>query len=236
MRAIGRKAFTLIELLTVISIIAILASILFPTFAKAREKAEQTQCLSNVKQLGTAFIMYATDYDSRLPVIGTTQAQYGTGSWPGLPLPPAFWPATMNSYTKNDQILICPNTTIDSQSYNSSTNPTPTTGANGVSFGMNGGLDAAKITRITYPSSTVMVFDIVTDGGVCWSDASATAPNAPYRFRANHLGSDPGVNAAAPNGDGYGTICFADSHAKVLKASAAIIANPGSNDVRWTKQ
>ncbi len=62
-----KKGFTLIELLVVIAIIAILAAILFPVFAQAREKARQTQCLSNAKQIGTAFVMYATDWEDCLP-------------------------------------------------------------------------------------------------------------------------------------------------------------------------
>ncbi len=57
-----RHGFTLIELLVVIAIIAILAAILFPVFAKAREKARQTSCLNNCRQLATAFVMYAQDY------------------------------------------------------------------------------------------------------------------------------------------------------------------------------
>ncbi|MFP3902671.1 MAG: DUF1559 domain-containing protein [Armatimonadota bacterium] len=65
----GHKAhgFTLIELLVVIAIIAILAAILFPVFARAREKARQSTCLSNVKQINLALLMYKQDYDSRLP-------------------------------------------------------------------------------------------------------------------------------------------------------------------------
>lgn len=62
-----RCGFTLIELLVVIAIIAILAAILFPVFAQAREKARQTGCLNNLKQLGTAFRMYAADYDETMP-------------------------------------------------------------------------------------------------------------------------------------------------------------------------
>ncbi len=64
-----RKGFTLIELLVVIAIIAILAAILFPVFARAREKARQTSCLSNLKQLSLGVLMYAQDYDERLPML-----------------------------------------------------------------------------------------------------------------------------------------------------------------------
>lgn len=62
-----KKAFTLIELLVVIAIIAILAAILFPVFAQAREKARSISCLSNMKQIGTAAMMYVQDYDERFP-------------------------------------------------------------------------------------------------------------------------------------------------------------------------
>jgi len=65
-----RRGFTLIELLVVIAIIAILAAILFPVFAKAREKARQSSCLSNMRQLGTALRMYCQDYDERYPLFG----------------------------------------------------------------------------------------------------------------------------------------------------------------------
>src|SRR6478672_6965972 len=60
--------FTLIELLVVIAIIAILAAILFPVFAQAREKARQTSCLSNQKQIGTGIMMYVQDYDEKYPL------------------------------------------------------------------------------------------------------------------------------------------------------------------------
>src|SRR3954447_7713707 len=66
MKQRSRRAFTLIELLVVIAIIAILAAILFPVFAQARDKARQSTCLSNVKQLSLGVLMYAQDYDEQL--------------------------------------------------------------------------------------------------------------------------------------------------------------------------
>ncbi len=74
-----RRGFTLIELLVVIAIIAILAAILFPVFAKAREKARQTSCLSNVKQLILGVMQYAQDYDERIPKHGTHCNAPGVG-------------------------------------------------------------------------------------------------------------------------------------------------------------
>ena len=98
----GRRGFTLIELLVVIAIIAILAAILFPVFAKAREKARQASCQSNVKQIATAAIMYLQDYDEVL-------APHGCG-W-------RDWTVAQNEccyaqriypYTKNTQLFSCP--------------------------------------------------------------------------------------------------------------------------------
>ena len=73
-----RRGFTLIELLVVIAIIAILAAILFPVFARAREKARQSSCLSNVKQLALGTMMYCQDYDERLPASYTIGAPAGS--------------------------------------------------------------------------------------------------------------------------------------------------------------
>jgi prepilin-type N-terminal cleavage/methylation domain-containing protein/prepilin-type processing-associated H-X9-DG protein len=105
-----RRGFTLIELLVVIAIIAILAAILFPVFAKAREKARQSSCLSNCKQLGIAILSYAQDYDESLPPqnVGAGGLSYtlpnGAAWGPGWML----WPTIIYPYTKNMQIFNCP--------------------------------------------------------------------------------------------------------------------------------
>ncbi|MBM3473900.1 MAG: DUF1559 domain-containing protein [Armatimonadetes bacterium] len=105
-----RLGFTLIELLVVIAIIAILAAILFPVFAKAREKARETSCTSNVKQLALGFLMYAADYDQKFP--GQTLARYPGGPT-GYPQDACCverniaWMVIM-PYLKNNQILRCP--------------------------------------------------------------------------------------------------------------------------------
>jgi prepilin-type N-terminal cleavage/methylation domain-containing protein/prepilin-type processing-associated H-X9-DG protein len=94
-----RKGFTLIELLVVIAIIAILAAILFPVFAKAREKARQSSCLSNTKQIGLAVMQYAQDYDELLP---------RTYFMPPTPPGNQSWAMVIAPYTKNVQVFDCP--------------------------------------------------------------------------------------------------------------------------------
>ena len=95
-----RRGFTLIELLVVIAIIAILAAILFPVFARAREKARQASCASNLKQIGLAALMYAQDYDERL-----VNPYIYEGGW-GVNL--CWWPDLLAPYMKSWQIAMCP--------------------------------------------------------------------------------------------------------------------------------
>lgn len=111
----SRKGFTLIELLVVIAIIAILAAILFPVFAKAREKARQTACVSNMKQLGMGCIMYRDDNEQTYPAIfvfeptawpGPTgnimgdDTDYWYGAW--------AWQQLIYPYTKSMKVALCP--------------------------------------------------------------------------------------------------------------------------------
>jgi prepilin-type N-terminal cleavage/methylation domain-containing protein/prepilin-type processing-associated H-X9-DG protein len=100
----SRRGFTLIELLVVIAIIAILAAILFPVFAQARAKARGVSCLSNVKQLGSAFHMYTQDYDETCPSMwggsGACQPSGQNCSWE--------WWYGLHPYIKNITMLYCP--------------------------------------------------------------------------------------------------------------------------------
>jgi prepilin-type N-terminal cleavage/methylation domain-containing protein len=96
-----RKAFTLIELLVVIAIIAILAAILFPVFAQAKEAAKKTRALAQMKQLSTAVMLYAGDYDDyfvpasmRVPTVPAQD--------------PTIWPPLVNVYAKNEEIFLVP--------------------------------------------------------------------------------------------------------------------------------
>ncbi len=95
MKRTHRSGFTLIELLVVIAIIAILAAILFPVFAQARERARTASCLSNVKQIGLGMRMYLDDYDGSWPFSWYDKAQYG-------------WDVAIYPYTKNTKIFACP--------------------------------------------------------------------------------------------------------------------------------
>ena len=97
------RGFTLIELLVVIAIIAILAAILFPVFARARENARKSNCQSNLKQIGTAVMMYAQDYEETMPV-----------RWNGK----IDWQQAIDPYVKNTGVRICPSTKDYSYGYN----------------------------------------------------------------------------------------------------------------------
>src|SRR5436190_7627101 len=107
-RAGTRRGFTLIELLVVIAIIAVLAAILFPVFAQAREKARQTGCTSNLKQISLATMMYLQDYDETYPVWPWTPERQ-------IPRPDGtiyqgkvVWPLLYMPYVKNQAVFQCP--------------------------------------------------------------------------------------------------------------------------------
>src|SRR5947209_15466555 len=110
MKRTPRSGFTLIELLVVIAIIAILAAILFPVFAMAREKARAATCLSNEKQLLLSFHMYAQDYDEKfVPYAGPDAAGNNAGCSAGVAIP---WTFVLQPYIKSLQVLSCPDNNL----------------------------------------------------------------------------------------------------------------------------
>lgn len=108
--AAAGSAFTLIELLVVIAIIAILAAILFPVFAQARQQARKTACVSNLRQLGNAALLYAQDYDETL--FGSHTLDEGVSLTKGFMDDAAVrnWAKSLFTYTRNLDVFVCPNT------------------------------------------------------------------------------------------------------------------------------
>lgn len=100
-----KRGFTLIELLVVIAIIAILAAILFPVFARAREKARQTNCLNNTKQIMLSLLMYAQDHDDNLP-----HGQIDSS-------PVRTWRDVIQPYIMNTEIMVCPSKATQAYGY-----------------------------------------------------------------------------------------------------------------------
>ena len=157
------RGFTLIELLVVIAIIAILAAILFPVFARAREKARQSSCLSNVKQLGMGILMYIQDSDERFPT--KWWGPYAHVPGPAYPLTSNYmtWAEVIAPYVKNDQLLLCPNYAPSQSDMPFSTFP--------FAYHFNGaapevagdystaGLDYAPMSEVKAPATTVMLYD-----------------------------------------------------------------------------
>ncbi len=112
-----RRGFTLIELLVVIAIIAVLAALLFPVFARTKGKARQTQCISNMKQIGTAINMYMSDYDDLFPAGLDPSDKFAPQIWAGQPAWQAQIAAmplmqdVLSPYVKGKEVFHCPSDT-----------------------------------------------------------------------------------------------------------------------------
>ena len=235
MNTAQRKGFTLIELLIVIAIIAILASILFPVFARARENARRTSCLSNMKQIGLAVMQYTQDYDERF-VPQNIHTIAGTFSTSPPYSRPRGWADALYPYTKSIQIFQCP-----SERQGPSEDPMDSVADAGSfsDYAINeriadaGGNGAALASQIPRPSLTILLTDSVGatstatnegcivsvdcaaanigqasvpgSGRALMPDTGGVAPNIPRPSEARHLG---GHNVA-----------FVDGHAKWYKSN-----------------
>jgi prepilin-type N-terminal cleavage/methylation domain-containing protein/prepilin-type processing-associated H-X9-DG protein len=161
-----QRGFTLIELLVVIAIIAILAAILFPVFAQAREKARQTSCLSNEKQLGLSILMYVQDYDEQFPS-GSRDYAANPNSSTQLAFSGLGWAGQVYPYTKNAQILKCPD---DPTSSVAATTTTEALYPVSYAYNLNVAMNPADAS-LTAPATTLALFEVRGD------TADATAAN-----------------------------------------------------------
>lgn len=173
----SRTFFTLIELLVVIAIIAILAAMLLPALNKAREKAKTIKCAANQKQFGTAFNMYADDFDGYLPAIrGVLAPNYQP-----------FWFESMLPYV-SEGVYSCP-TAVDSK-YGSGT-----TGRDSIAYGFNqsfspGFTGHVRAIKAKSPSKTILIGDSAGDrlGNWIWKALivpEATLPASNWRYGAS---------------------------------------------------
>jgi len=195
-----KKGFTLIELLVVIAIIAILAAILFPVFARAREKARQSSCLSNVKQINLALMQYVQDYDEMTPLYHFNSYMY-------------FWDGAIYPYVKNAQVFACPSKASHGALSYHATFTDLLTGIRPANYGYNGDIDGFSLAQFEKPSETYFVHDSYNQHAYSTADCGTLAE---YRDR---LGTNAG-NSNPPHNEGanYG---YADGHAKWRSASDA---------------
>ncbi len=211
-------AFTLIELLVVIAIIAILAAILFPVFAKAREKARQSSCLSNQKQLGVALMQYVQDYDETYP--WSYYYVNGTGGAGGY----FHWSHTCNSYIKNYQVFVCPS---DVNKGVAPTNPALDYQAPKLSYISNEALmgrpraffRGVPMAALTAPANLIAVTDL-TDCPMALGGTSGASGTAFKSHRPANAFS-PWDNDAAVSSTGYLTV---DAALAALDAAEALTA------------
>lgn len=219
------RGFTLIELLVVIAIIAILAAILFPVFARARENARRTSCLSNLRQLGMATMQYIQDYDERYP--------YNVSSNPTTPPNGRFWLGTnwywqqiIYPYYKSEDAMYCPSspdrnrTDPRAMQYGATTTTLRTYSAS------NPPLAAAEAIS---PSTTYMLMDTGAFR-VSYTQARNLASVTYYvpgmgEGGGNCTGADPDLNANdCARGRHFGgvNITYLDGHVKWVKSSTVV--------------
>ena len=196
-----RKGFTLIELFVVFAIIAILAAILFPVFAKAREKARQASCTSNLKQIALALRMYAQDYDE------TNLKRRPGGTAPTY----QFWYGLIQPYIKNTQVNQCPSYPWNG-GWCASCDPCRPNNTRSYDMCNNGTLanmsTGPRDAQVAYPAQTICVFE-------AWCEYEASPIVNTYSV-GNWLRGYPGDIRVWRHNDGINA-AYADGHVKWVK-------------------
>ena len=198
-----RGGFTLIELLVVIAIIAILAAILFPVFARAREKARSASCTSNVKQLCLGFAMYAQDYDeSMIPSF-----LYINGG-PGR----LCYTLLVQPYVANRQVLICPS---DSSPVSTVTNYTMLPRSYALNYNVHPsvGSNPLPMAQIMEPAATVSIADSCSSHPGIYDYNAWDPAYWPNSWHASN-------SRCAPRHNQMSTVGFVDGHVKIMSIPA----------------
>jgi prepilin-type N-terminal cleavage/methylation domain-containing protein/prepilin-type processing-associated H-X9-DG protein len=208
--------FTLIELLVVIAIIAILASILFPVFAQAREKARQASCMSNLKQIGTGWIMYAGDYDGGYPTKGYYYPDFGSPltirvyySWYGGQHAENFDPAGAYKQFPREGLIQPYMKNVDVQDCVSAAGYDPDAANEKIAYGMNNTY-LVWDNALDAPAETIMLADVIR---VAVGANGVTLGRNPLLFRPDNS------RASVLHGrhSGVANILWADGHVKAVK-------------------
>jgi prepilin-type N-terminal cleavage/methylation domain-containing protein/prepilin-type processing-associated H-X9-DG protein len=197
-------AFTLIELLVVIAIIAILAAILFPVFAQAREKARQTACLSNMKQVGLGLQMYTQDYDETLPPANTV-SNFGEPN-----ALPNFLGAII-PYTRNRNVFYCPSS-VDATSvgYDKSYKPTALSNS---SYQGNGVVMGRTLSVVPAPADIVYLDENMFRWNYAWLRPQEYPKKGQFSWW--HWNQGIGKTEQYSNvHSGGGNLVFLDGHAR----------------------
>lgn len=206
-----RRGFTLIELLVVIAIIAILAAILFPVFAKAREKARQTSCLSNAKQIGLSMMMYCQDYDETfcrgrffptggVNLVGDDGRTYNNRCYE--------WFHCLQPYANNRQVFACPSD--DQVGWNGNTHRRKGFAIIGPPFHEGTSPKGHKLAKIRRPSTAIMI----AETRIACADVGDWCARAYW----NHCRSNPEERAGVPSRHNMqANFIYCDGHAKSRK-------------------
>jgi prepilin-type N-terminal cleavage/methylation domain-containing protein len=189
-----KRGFTLIELLVVVAIISVLAGFLFPVFAESREKARATTCLSNLKQLGNAYMLYVQDYDEQFPLNAQAPTRPGTYAYYSPPnlvaarSSPEYqaWYGSQGAnavypYTRSYEIWACPSGALEDLFPGDPAllDLTPGVRPTEISYSFNGLLGALSQAQVHYPALVPLLWEA---GRSRWRGASQINPAAHIRY------------------------------------------------------